>query len=81
MISNELSTILPISENTKNNTINNYSNSNKLFEKAINIIPLASQTFSKSSQQYVKGSAPLFAGKANGARLTDIDGNEYIDYV
>ncbi|MBT3939725.1 MAG: aminotransferase class III-fold pyridoxal phosphate-dependent enzyme, partial [Pelagibacterales bacterium] len=68
-------------KNAKNNTKNNYTNSNKLFDKAINIIPLASQTFSKSSQQYVKGAAPLFAAKAKGAILTDIDGNEYIDYV
>ncbi len=65
----------------KNNVKNNYTNSNKLFEKAVNIIPLASQTFSKSSQQYVKGAAPLFANKAKGAKLIDIDGNEYIDYV
>ncbi|MDB9971276.1 aminotransferase class III-fold pyridoxal phosphate-dependent enzyme [Alphaproteobacteria bacterium] len=68
-------------KNAKNISINRYTNSNKLFDKAINIIPLASQTFSKSFQQYVKGAAPLFAEKAKGAILTDIDGNEYIDYV
>ena len=68
-------------KNAKDKTKNHYTNSNKLFDKAINIIPLASQTFSKSSQQYVKGAAPLFAAKAKGAILTDIDGNEYIDYV
>ena len=77
---NARSGALSIKDN-KNNSEKTYTNSNKLFDKAINIIPLASQTFSKSYQQYVKGAAPLFAKKAKGAILTDIDGNEYIDYV
>jgi len=77
---NARSGALSIKDN-KSNSEKSYTNSNKLFDKAINIIPLASQTFSKSYQQYVKGAAPLFAKKAKGAILTDIDGNEYIDYV
>ncbi len=58
-----------------------YKNSNTLFDKVIEAIPLASQTFSKSYQQYSKGAAPLFVDRAKGAILIDIDGNEYIDYV
>ena len=77
---NARSGALSIKDN-KSNLEKTYTNSNKLFDKAINIIPLASQTFSKSYKQYVKGAAPLFAEKAKGAILTDIDGNEYIDYV
>ncbi len=72
---------LSIGKNEINNPERLYQKSNTLFDKAINIIPLASQTFSKSHQQYAKGAAPLFVEKAEGAILTDIDNNEYIDYV
>jgi glutamate-1-semialdehyde 2,1-aminomutase len=44
-------------------------------------IPLGSQTFSKSRIQYPVGAAPLFAKKAKGAFIWDLDGNKYIDYV
>ncbi|RCK33582.1 aminotransferase class III [Thalassospira xiamenensis] len=52
-----------------------------MFEKVIELIPLASQTFSKSHLQYVLGSAPLFLQRGKGCRVEDIDCNEYIDYV
>ena len=68
-------------DNKKYSEERSYKNSNKLFKKAIDIIPLASQTFSKSYQQYAKGVAPLFAKRADGAILYDIDDNDYIDYV
>jgi glutamate-1-semialdehyde 2,1-aminomutase len=44
-------------------------------------IPLGSQTFSKSRTQYPIGISPLYAARAKGAYLWDIDGNKYIDYV
>lgn len=49
--------------------------------RAESVIPLASQTFSKSRTQYPVGSAPLFADRAIGSRTWDIDGNEYVDLV
>lgn len=55
--------------------------SNALFARAGQIIPLASQTFSKSHQQWVRGATPLFLDHGRGARIFDIDGNSYIDYV
>lgn len=55
--------------------------SNKLFKKAKAKIPLASQTFSKSYLQFVNGCSPLFAARAKGARIWDVDGNEYIDFI
>lgn len=58
-----------------------YQKSNELFPKVSNIIPLASQTFSKSYLQYVGGEAPLFVTHADGARIWDVDGNEYVDFV
>jgi len=58
-----------------------YSRSDAYFERAVRTIPLASQTFSKSHQQWVRGAAPLFLTKGRGCRVEDIDGNGYIDYV
>ncbi len=55
--------------------------SHQLFKKASKIIPLASQTFSKSYLQFIKGQAPLFATHAKGCRIWDVDGNEYIDFA
>lgn len=52
-----------------------------LYERALGTIPLASQTFSKSAMQYVKGAAPLFLESGDGCRVRDVDGSSYIDYV
>jgi len=65
----------------KKNDIDKYNNSNKYFKRANNVIPLASQTFSKSYIQWPKGRAPLFIDRGHGAKVIDIDGNHYIDYV
>lgn len=44
------------------------------------VIPSLSQTFSKGPTQYVQGVAPMFLRRGQGARVWDVDGNEYIDY-
>ncbi len=59
----------------------NLTKNHRLFKKAIQVIPLASQTFSKSYLQYVKGVAPLFLDRARGAYVWDIDGNRYLDLI
>ena len=58
-----------------------YRNSEDLLERAMRVIPLGAQTFSKSTTQLPLGAAPLFADRAEGARLWDVDGNEYLDFV
>ena len=58
-----------------------YKKSEKLLERALKSIPLASQTFSKSLTQYPRGVSPFFIEKGNGAKVVDVDGNEYIDFV
>ena len=60
---------------------NRYQQSTKRFEEASKVIPLASQTFSKSITQLPLGAAPLFIEEAKGSKIKDIDGNEYIDFV
>lgn len=58
-----------------------YNKSNGLYERALKTIPLASQTFSKSSVQYPKGASPLFVERGQGSHVWDVDGNEYVDFV
>jgi len=52
-----------------------------LLERAERVIPLGSQTFSKSRLQYPVGAAPLFLTHGVGGRVWDVDGNEYVDLV
>lgn len=49
-------------------------------KRAERVIPLASQTFSKSRIQYPEGS-PLFLTHGQGGRVWDVDGNRYVDMV
>ena len=58
-----------------------YSKSEDLYARAVRTIPLGAQTFSKSITQLPFGAAPLFAEKALGSRLWDVDGNEYVDFI
>ncbi len=58
-----------------------FDKSQALYVRALETVPLASQTFSKSAMQYVGGASPLFLDRGDGCRVTDVDGNEYIDYV
>ncbi|MCK8523332.1 aminotransferase class III-fold pyridoxal phosphate-dependent enzyme [Aquimarina sp. D1M17] len=58
-----------------------YSQSEKYLERALETVPLGSQTFSKSITQLPHGVSPYFASHAKGSKFWDVDGNEYIDYV
>ena len=58
-----------------------YKRSEELLKKALKIIPLGSQTFSKSKTQYPYGVSPYFIKRAKGSHVWDADGNEYIDFV
>jgi len=59
----------------------NFSNSNKLFVKSKNLIPLGTQTFSKSYVNWPVKKTPLFLTHGLGGRVWDVDGNEYVDLV
>ena len=60
---------------------NRYGKSTEFLTRAEATIPIGSQTFSKSRTQYPVSISPLFATKANGPYLWDLDGNKYIDLV
>ena len=56
-------------------------NSNKIYSKAIKVIPGGSQTFSKGVTQFVEGFAPKYLHRGKGAYSWDVDDNKYLDYV
>lgn len=58
-----------------------FDESDRLLARALELIPLGSQTFSKSHQQFVRGAMPQMLERGRGARVEDPDGNSYIDYV
>ncbi len=58
-----------------------YGASLKALTRAESVIPLGTQTFSKSRLQLPPQAAPLFLTHGHGGRVYDIDGNEYVDLV
>jgi glutamate-1-semialdehyde aminotransferase len=60
---------------------NQYAKSMEHLIRAESVIPLGSQTFSKSRTQYPVGISPLFIRNAAGAFIWDLDGNRYVDLV
>ena len=58
-----------------------YDRSQRLIERAERVIPIGSQTFSKSRLQFPPGATPLFLTHGDGGRVYDVDGNEYVDLV
>lgn len=58
-----------------------FKNSDDLFKRAVDRIPFGAQTFSKSYLQFPPGRSPLYVSHGDGARIFDVDGNDYVDLV
>ena len=58
-----------------------FEKSNALVNREKEIAPLAAQTFSKSHRYFMPGAAPMYIDHGEGARLYDVDGNEYLDFI
>jgi len=58
----------------------NLSQSQALFEKSSRLVPGGVQGV-RRPYNYVPGEYPIFLSSAKGGRITDIDGNEYIDML
>jgi len=54
--------------------------SDKLYARALGLIPALTQTLAKGPGQYTRGVAPKYIVRGKGAHVWDVDGNEYIDY-
>lgn len=64
-----------------NTMVDRYRRSTELLERALAVIPLGSQTFSKSHRSFPRGAAPAFLARGHGGHVWDVDGNEYVDLV
>jgi glutamate-1-semialdehyde 2,1-aminomutase/spore coat polysaccharide biosynthesis protein SpsF len=65
----------------RTDTTRRFDRSHRSLARAEKVIPLGSQTFSKSRMQFPPGAAPLFATYGDGGKVYDVDGNEYIDLM
>ena len=54
--------------------------SDALYERALPVMTPVTQTLAKGPGQYVKGVAPKYLKRGNGAHVWDVDGNEFLDY-
>ena len=57
----------------------NLSNSKKLFDRAVKLIPGGVNSPVRACQSV--GAEPLFIDRAEGCLIFDVDGNRYIDYI
>jgi glutamate-1-semialdehyde aminotransferase len=55
--------------------------STELYNRAGELIPGWTQLISRRATGYAQGVSPVYATSAKGARFTDVDGNEYLDWV
>lgn len=55
--------------------------SRALLERALRVIPCATQTMAKGPTAYVRGISPHFLQRGKGAHVVDVDGNRYLDMV
>jgi glutamate-1-semialdehyde aminotransferase len=63
-----------------NNDYPTISASNELYERAVEIMTPVTQTLAKGPGQYINGVAPKYVKKGKGARVWDVDDNEYLDF-
>ncbi|KRC60441.1 aminotransferase class III [Agromyces sp. Root81] len=58
-----------------------YARSIEQLVRAEKTIPLGAQTYSKSRGTFPPGIAPIYGDRAEGCRIWDVDGHEYVDLV
>lgn len=50
------------------------------WERALEVIPAGTQTYSKGPYQFVLGLSPKYLDRGKGCHVWDVDGNRYVDY-
>jgi glutamate-1-semialdehyde 2,1-aminomutase len=53
----------------------------ELYGRAMQLIPGGTQLLSRRPSRFAFGVSPIYAARAKGARIWDVDGHEYIDWV
>lgn len=59
----------------------NLEKSFEMLEKAREIIPHQTQTFSRAASSFIEGIYPVYVEHAHGSHFVDVDGNEFLDYL
>ena len=54
--------------------------SDALWARAQGLIPAGTQTLAKGPTQFSRGVAPKYLARGRGARVWDVDGNEFLDF-
>jgi glutamate-1-semialdehyde aminotransferase len=65
---------------TRNLSLPDITQSNALWNRSKGLIPAGTQTLAKGPGQFSEGVAPKYLMHGQGARVWDVDGNEYLDY-
>ena len=63
------------------NNEKNLQKSNSLKNRASKVIPHFTGTFSRSPKSFVEGVYPVYVQSAKGSHFTDVEGNDYLDYL
>ena len=61
-------------------SVNGVEKSWELRDRALELIPLATQTHSKAVKEALRGIEPCYIVRGQGCRVWDLDGNKYIDF-
>ena len=62
------------------NQLPNITKSTEMYHRAKKLMHPITQTLAKGPGQFTFGVSPVYVESAKGARITDVDGNEYLDY-
>ena len=60
---------------------NRVARSMELYERALELIPGGTQLVSRRPTRFAYGISPVYTTEAAGARFTDVDGHEYVDWM
>lgn len=63
-----------------NEELPDIARSQALWRRAVGLVPAGTQTLAKGPTQFSDGVAPKYLARGRGARVWDVDGNEYLDY-
>ena len=58
-----------------------YKKSLAYLDRALKVTPGGAQTMSKMAARFSQGAYPVALTKGHGATVTDVDGNEYMDFI
>lgn len=53
----------------------------EMYRRALALIPGATQLISRRASRFAYGVSPIYAARAKGSHIWDVDGNEYIDWM